>query len=286
MITAWHLGRQATIFLIMDSITARRICLPFLLIVVAACACARSSVTSSASDSGAGEVRVEVTGVGVDQDSGAHYVLLQDHDGDRGVPILIGDNEAEAIALQMHGLRPPRPLTQDLLRNVIEQTGNHVDRVVITEMRNEVYLAKIVLDGGRHTIDSRPSDAVALALGTHAPIYVNEKLLTASSQLGMSIARRAVPETQRGLGIAVQELTPALARYFEVPPKSAVLVDEVGPSATQAGMKRGDLLTSIDGRSVAGVADFDREVATLKNGQPVVLEVRRGTTEQSITLKP
>ncbi len=269
----------------MTPIAARRICLPFLLIVVAACACARSGATSSASDSGVGEVRVEVTGVGIDQDSGAHYVLLQDRDGDRGVPILIGDNEAEAITLQMHGLRPPRPLTQDLLRNVIEQTGNHVDRVVITEMRNEVYLAKIVLDGGRHKVDSRPSDAVALALGTHAPIYVNEKLLTASSQLG-SVARSAVPETQRGLGIAVQELTPTLARYFEVPPKSAVLVDEVGPSATQAGMKRGDLLTSIDGRPVAGVADFDREVATLKNGQPVVLEVRRGTTEQSITLKP
>src|SRR5216684_5714975 len=124
----------------MNSIAARRISLPFLVIVVAACACARNSVTSSASDPMRGEVKVEVTSIGVDHDSGAHYVLLEDRGGNRGVPILIGDNEAEAISLQMHGLRPPRPLTQDLLRNVIEQTGNHVDRVVITELRNEIYL--------------------------------------------------------------------------------------------------------------------------------------------------
>jgi S1-C subfamily serine protease len=123
-------------------------------------------------------------------------------------------------------------------------------------------------------------------MSTHAPIFVNEKLLTPSSELGMSVARRAVPEIERGLGIAVQELTPTLAGYFDVPPKTAVLVDEVGPNAKRAGMKRGDLLTSIDGKTIAGVMDFDREVATLKDGRPVVLKVRRGAAEQSITLKP
>ena len=270
----------------MSSIAARRICLPFLLMVVAACACARTVVTPSASASGPGEVKVEVASVGFDQDSGGHYVLLEEHRGGRGVPILIGETEAEAITLEMHGLRPPRPLTQDLLREVIEQTGNHVDRVVITEMRDEVYHARIVLNGGLHNLDSRPSDAIALAIGTHAPIYVNEKLLTSTSGLGTGVARSGVPESERALGIAVQELTPNLARYFDVPPKSAVLVDEVGSNATRAGMQRGDLITSIDGKAVAGVADFDHEVATLKDGQPVVLKVRRGTTEQTITLKP
>jgi bifunctional DNase/RNase len=265
---------------------ARRISVLLLLTALAACACARSGSKSSASASGAGEVKVEVTSVGVDHDSGAHFVLLENLSGGRGVPILIGDNEAEAITIQMHGLRLPRPLTQDLLRNVIEQTGNHVDRVVITELRDEIYLAKIVLDGGRHKVDCRPSDAIALAMGTHAPIYVNETLLRPSSELGMSIARSAPPESQRGLGIAVQDLTPTLARYFDVPPKSAVLVDEVGPYATKAGMKRGDLLTSIDGKAVAGIADFQRQVATLKDSQPVVLKVRRGVAERSITLKP
>jgi hypothetical protein len=270
----------------MSSIAARRICLPFLLMVVAACACARTVVTPSASASGAGEVQVEVASVGFDQDSGGHYVLLEEHRGGRGVPILIGETEAEAITLEMHGMRPPRPLTQDLLREVIEQTGNHVDRVVITEMRDEVYHARIVLNGGLHNLDSRPSDAIALAIGTHAPIYVNEKLLTSTSGLGTSVERSGVPNSQRGLGIAVQDLTPTLARYFEVQPRSAVLVDEVGANAARAGMKRGDLITSIDGKAVAGVADFDHEVATRKQGTPVMLKVRRGTTEQTITLKP
>ena len=72
----------------MNSIAARRICLPFLLIVVAACACARTVVTPSASDSAIGEVKVEVATIGIDQDSGAHYVLLEDHRGDRGVPLI------------------------------------------------------------------------------------------------------------------------------------------------------------------------------------------------------
>ena len=251
---------------------------------MAACACARSGSTASAN-----EVKVEVVSIGRDDDSGGHYVLLEDKNAERGIPIVIGDNEAQAIALEMHGLRPPRPLTQDLLRNIIEQTGNRVDRVVITDMRDDVYLAKIILDGGRHSIDSRPSDAIALALGAHAPIYVNAKLLASNAelgQLGMSVAMRPSPKPERGLGIAVQELTPNLARYFDVPPASAVLVDEADPIATRAGIRRGDLVTSIDGKSVSDVAGFDHQVATLKRGAPVVVKVRRGTGEQSITLKP
>jgi uncharacterized protein len=248
---------------------------------MAACACAKSGQTVSAN-----EVKVEVVNIGMDPDSGGHYILLEDQNAERGLPIVIGDNEAQTIALEMHGLRPPRPLTQDLLRSVIEQTGNHVDRVVISDMRDDVYLAKIILDGGRHDIDSRPSDAIALALGAHAPIYVNSRLLASNSELGLNVAMKNSPKPERGLGIAVQELTPNLARYFDVPPASAVLVDDVDSSATRAGIRRGDLVTSIDGKSVADVADFDRQVATLKRGAAVVLKVRRGGAEQSITLEP
>jgi uncharacterized protein len=272
----------------MSFVAARRILLPFVLIATAACAGMRNGANSSTS-AGAGEVEVEVASLGIDHDSGDHYVLLEDPSGDRGLPIVIGDSEAEAIDLQMNGLRPPRPLTEDLLRNVIQQTGNHVDRVVITDMRDEVYRAKIVLDGGRHSVDSRPSDAVALAMGTHAPIYVNEKLLASSSdlgKLGMNVALKRAPKSDRALGIAVQDLTPTLASYFQVAPQSAVLVADVGSNASRAGVQRGDLIITIDGKPVAGVADFDREVATLKQGTPVVLEVHRGSLAQSITLKP
>ena len=262
---------------------ARRIGLPFLLLAMAACACTRHSQATSADQQG--EVEVDVVSIGMDHDSGSHFVLLEDRKGKRGVPIVIGDNEAEAIAIEMHGLKAPRPLTQDLMRNIIEQTGNHVDRVIITAMRDDIYLAQIVLDGGRHMVDSRPSDAIALAMGTHAPIFVNQKLLAPTGELGSDVTD-TLPKNDRGLGIAVQELTPNLARYFDVPPSSAVLVDEVGPKATAAGIARGDLVTTIDGKAVTGVADFDREVATLKEGAPVVLKVRRGSAVESITLKP
>jgi bifunctional DNase/RNase len=273
----------------MPPLAVHRILLPLLLIAMAACAGMRNGASSPAGAVGADEVEVEVASIGIDHDSGNHYVLLEDDDRDRGVPIVIGDSEAEAIGLEMNGLRPPRPLSEDLLRNVIEQTGNHVDRVVITDMRDEVYQAKIVLDGGRHNIDSRPSDAVALALGAHAPIYVNEKLFASSSQLselGMNVALRRAPKSDRALGIAVQDLTPTLASYFQVAPHSAVLVNDVGSNASRAGVRRGDLITTIDGEPVAGVTDFDREVGSLKHGAPVVLEVRRGSLAQSITLQP
>lgn len=261
----------------------RRIFLPLLVVVAAACACTRRGTSGSAT--AAGEVRVEVASVGLDRETGAHFVLLEDQNSDRGLPILIGDNEAETIILEMHGLKPPRPLTQDLLRSVIEQTGNHVDRIEISEVRDEVYFAKIILDRGRHNVDSRPSDAIALAINTHAPIYVNEKLLEPTSKLQMG-AVSYLPKSERALGITVQQLTTTLASYFEVSPKSAVLVADVDGAAKRAGLQHGDLITRIDGNAIGGLADFDRQVAGLKDGNPVTLTVKRDGVEKSITMRP
>ncbi|HLI79100.1 MAG TPA: bifunctional nuclease domain-containing protein, partial [Candidatus Binataceae bacterium] len=157
-------------------------------------------------------------------------------------------------------------------------------RVVISDLRDEVYFAKIFLDDGKHNLDSRPSDAIALAVGTHAPIFVNEKLLEPNSKLKMGLSEQA-PKSARGFGITVQELTPALADYFEVTPKSAVLVDEVEEAAKGAGVKRGDLLIGIDGNGVAGLEDFDRQVASVKEGAPVILKIKRGKDEKSITVQ-
>ena len=265
----------------------RRLYLAILLVAAAACACARHGPASSSAmaASGAGEVKVEVTSVGIDRDTGAHYVLLEDGTQSRGLPILIGDNEAESILLELHGLKPPRPLTQDLLRSVIEQTGNRVDRIVISDLHDEVYYAKIMLEGGHHAIDSRPSDAIALAMGTNAPIYVNEKLLEPSSELQMGKVAR-FPRSEHGFGITVQDVTPNLARYFGVTPGSGVLVSEVDANAKRAGVQRGDLVTGINGKPVAGLDDFDSHVAMVKAGQQVALTVRRADGEHSLTLKP
>ena len=143
--------------------------------MVAACACSHASAPDSAQVK-ADQVKVEVASVGVDGDTGEHYVLLADHAGQRELPIAIGDTEAQAIMLELHGIKAERPLTHDLLREMIEQTGNHVDRVVIGDLRNETYYAVIYLNRGRYQMDSRPSDAIALALGANAPIFVAARL--------------------------------------------------------------------------------------------------------------
>ncbi len=268
----------------MRAAVARRSYLSILLIAAAACACAHhgASPETTAGEPAPSGVKVQVTGVGIDRDSGAHYVLLEDNSQSRGLPILIGDNEAEAIMLELHGLKSPRPLTYDLLRSVIAETGNHVDRVEISDLHDEVYLARIFLDHGRHSIDSRPSDAIALAMGTNAPIYVNDKLLVSSADLALGAEH--FPKSEHGFGLTVQDLTPELAAYFKVPPKSALLVAEVDGEVKQAGVGPGDLLTKIDGAPVRGLDDFDQQAAMVRNGATVTLTIRRGAIEKSVAV--
>jgi uncharacterized protein len=232
-----------------------------------------------------GEVEVQVANVGFDQDSGAHYVVLEEQAGKRSLPIQVGEDEARAILFELHGIKPERPLTYELLREVIEKTGNQVDRVVIAEVHDQVYYAKIVLDRGRYRIDSRPSDAIALAMGANAPIYVADKLFqTTSGPVARVPAASAM--TISGLGLTVQQLTPELARYFSVDPASGVLIADLEPQAVREGLERGDILLEVASKPVRTPQQFGQAVAQLKKGSEVVLTVRRGTTVTSITLKP
>src|ERR1700747_3388795 len=102
----------------------------------AALAIAMGCASNSAPD--ATQVKVEVANVGVDK-QGMPYVVLEDPSGNHVLPIMIGQNEAQAIALQLHGLNPGRPLTYDLIRNILEATGNNVDRVEVSDLREQTY---------------------------------------------------------------------------------------------------------------------------------------------------
>src|SRR5258708_15420919 len=185
---------------------------------------------------GRAEVRVQVANVGPDQSSGAYYVLLADEAGKRTLPILVGENEALAISLQLKGVKTERPLTYQLLRNVIEQTGNRVDRVVISDVRDQVYYAKIYLNRGKYSIDSRPSDAIALAMGANAPIYVADKLFAVSNLPGGGVTAAG---TASGLGVTGQELSPELALYFQVQPGSGLLVATAAETAAKSDLPLG-----------------------------------------------
>ena len=118
-------------------------------------------------------IPMDVVGVRVELPSNQPIVLLREKDGSRYLPIWIGANEATAIAIALEGIQPPRPLTHDLMRSVIDAVGALAVRVVITEMRDSVFYADLALDvsGKEIQISSRPSDAIALAVRTGTPVF-------------------------------------------------------------------------------------------------------------------
>ncbi|HET7350717.1 MAG TPA: bifunctional nuclease family protein [Marmoricola sp.] len=121
-------------------------------------------------------LEVEVVGVRVEMPSNQPIVLLREAMGERYLPIWIGAVEATAIAFAQQGVVPPRPLTHDLLKDVIEATGNEISEIRITEMRDSIFYATLVLSSGVE-VSARPSDSIALALRTGSRIVCAEQLL-------------------------------------------------------------------------------------------------------------
>ena len=127
-------------------------------------------------------VKMDVKALIVDPIANVPVVILRDADEKNFLPIWVGVFEANAIALQMEGVTTPRPMTHDLLRNVIRQIEGDVTRVVINNLEENTFYAQIhiKLADRELTVDSRPSDAIALALRTHAPLFVEESVLEKS----------------------------------------------------------------------------------------------------------
>jgi bifunctional DNase/RNase len=124
-------------------------------------------------------VEVTIDSIRVSLMSQHRIVILKDVDSDRYLPIWIGPCEADAITITLQEAEVPRPLTHDLLKNVIAELGGEVEHIVISELKNEVFYARIVLEAnGRHyEIDARPSDALALAVRLRVPVYIEEAVM-------------------------------------------------------------------------------------------------------------
>jgi uncharacterized protein len=124
------------------------------------------------------KVQVEILGISTSPSSnGAYALILQESNGERRLPIVIGAFEAQAIALEMEGIRPPRPMTHDLLKNAIETLGATLVEVIINDLNDGTFYAQLVLDSASGEIDSRPSDAIALAVRFQAPIFITEEVM-------------------------------------------------------------------------------------------------------------
>ncbi|MSO42986.1 MAG: bifunctional nuclease family protein [Candidatus Planktophila sp.] len=125
-------------------------------------------------------IGMEVVGVRVEMPSNQPIVLLKEIEGSRFLPIWVGASEASAIAFAQQGVDPPRPLTHDLMREIVESLDATLTAVHLTEMRDGIFYANLIIrDGGSvaKTISARPSDAIALALRTHSNILASAELL-------------------------------------------------------------------------------------------------------------
>ena len=130
------------------------------------------------------KIQCEILGLSSSPSTGGAYaILLKEVNGSRRLPIIIGAFEAQAIALEIEGIKPPRPLTHDLLKQIVDNLGALVLEIIIDELRENTFYAKIVLEVSALTneIDARPSDAIALAVRTQSPIYVSENVMEAAA---------------------------------------------------------------------------------------------------------
>ena len=236
-------------------------------------------VVLSATLAVAAPVEVTVDGVRLDAESGTPVVRLVERIPSGGesrtpreLPIWIGPFEAQAIVLEIRGASPTRPLTHDLMKSLVERLGARLDHVVIDEMRDDTYFAKLHLEaaGGRVVIvDARPSDAIALALRLHGPLLVSEELF-AKAAVG-----KVSPAAAHLWGLTLQDLTPEIAAFFEVPVSSGVLVSDVAHEAPAQEAARGDVITALDGVPVASVAELTMRAGAREAAVPVRLSVRR-----------
>lgn len=138
-------------------------------------------------------IEVEVVGVRVEMPSNQPMVLLREKSGARYLPVWIGAPEASAIAFAQQGVVPPRPLTHDLLVDVVRALGRKLVQVRVTEVRDSIYYAELVFDQGT-VVSARTSDAVAVALRTETPVFVAEAVMDAG---GVAVAEEEDDEVEK-----------------------------------------------------------------------------------------
>ena len=141
-------------------------------------------------------IKMTVRGIALDPITNMPIVILKDPEERRALPIWVGIFEANAIALELEKVSTPRPMTHDLLKNILEGLGITVQQVIVNDLKENTFYATIELNfnGSVVSIDSRPSDAIALALRVNAPIFVTENVVTQAKNIEVSEERE---ETDR-----------------------------------------------------------------------------------------
>jgi uncharacterized protein len=195
------------------------------------------------------KVQVEIMGLAASPASGGAYALiLKEVSGSRRLPIIIGAFEAQAIALEMEGIKPPRPLTHDLIKNIIDTLGVTLHDVMISELRDGTFYARLSLNSLSTEIDSRPSDAIALAVRYGVPIFVSELVMTEAA---------FVPEEE---GEEESDIEQMLGKSGETGQK------KTPPKMTRLEMLQKQLKEAIDREDYEAAAKIRDEIRSLSQG--------------------
>jgi bifunctional DNase/RNase len=147
------------------------------------------------------EIEMTIKGLMIDPITNMPIIVLRDEEGQRVLPIWVGVFEANAIALQIENVQTPRPMTHDLLKNVIDDLRGQVERIVVCELKENTFYARIYIraDGRVQAVDARPSDAIALALRTRSKIFVEHTVIENARSVEMSRESMDVGRLQKWL---------------------------------------------------------------------------------------
>jgi uncharacterized protein len=231
-------------------------------------------------------VEVRVRGVTVDPQAGSPIVLLEERRGERVMPIWVGIFEARAIAMELEKVVPPRPMTHDLLKNILDGVKAQVASIVITDLKENTFYAQIALSAGGTSlhIDARPSDAIALALRVNAPLYVAKTVFDNAPALELHGDAPTPVTVLKRHGLTLQNLTAPLAAHFHLSTPEGVLVSDVeaGSGAERDGLRRGDVIVAANQAKVANLQALE---STLRQGGDVSLQVIRQDRPVSVVLR-
>ncbi len=202
-------------------------------------------------------VPVELASIGVVPMIGTPVVLLREPDSGSVVPIFIGPNEARAIMMAQRGIESHRPMTHDLLVDLMEAMGGTLERVVVDELSNGTYhgaLEVSLADGSTLRIDSRPSDALAMAVRSGASILVAPAVLEAGEDIPFE--GLGDEDIVTALGITVMSVTSDLRQALQLPDEPGVLISSVRGMAAMAGLQPGALIVKVNDKIPATPLTF------------------------------
>jgi len=270
--------------------------LPARVLAVLLCALFATEVTSSseavAQDRGnTPELKeMEVATVGVDLSTGSPLALLHS-DWNELLPIWIGDAEAGAIARELQGVVTPRPMTHDLLVSVIADMGGTLEEVRVYEVRESTYIGMLVIRMGEgqdapiREVDSRPSDALALAVRTGARLRVNPDLLEAVPEVNFISTEEDRPIV-RMRGVTVSDPSEEYRERFSLPDREGVVVLHATQEIGSRGIEQGDLIVEVEGTRVRGAMEYLEEVRRVTASSHVRVRLIRNGEEREGELLP